>query len=183
MRVILTLIGQEVLKNSALCGNNITHDDTDMITLRHLCSNTVMVHKVTLTCQHVTSVVIRTHVRTRTFANSVTDMAACNFVFTNSDTTKAACDICVYTHWRVCCHILLHLTIKPNRCNFMHLQKLGLFNLKLVKVILKMKQCLVDAILLYHWSDWCGLEHWEIWFILAISTLVPYILKLLCTEN
>jgi len=32
------------------------------------------------------------------FADSDTDMAACDFVFTNSDTTKAACDICVYAH-------------------------------------------------------------------------------------
>ena len=126
-----------------------------------------------------------THTHTPMFVNSDADMAACDFVFKSSDTTKAACDISVYAHWHwhVCCHILLHSTFKPNRCNFMHLQKLGIFNLKLVQVILKMKLCLVDARLLYHWTEWCGLEHWEERIITAISTLVPYILKLLCAEN
>ena len=181
MRVILTLIRQEVLKNSVvLCGTSVTNYDTDMIT-HGICVQTQwwcrkwhwhasmwQLSSLSLSLSH-------THTHTPMVANSDTDMAACDFVFTNSDTTKAACDIhiCVYVcwHWHLCCHILLHSTFKPNRCNFMHLQKLGIFNLKLVQVILKMKPCLDDARLLYHWTEWCCLEHWEKRIIMAISTL------------
>jgi hypothetical protein len=96
-----------------------------------------------------------THTHTPMFASSDTDMAACNFVFKNSDTTKASCDISVYAHWHwhVCCHIPLHSTFKPNRCcNFMHLQKLEIFNIKLVQVILKMKPC--QVIIPLDWLMW-----------------------------
>jgi hypothetical protein len=77
------------------------HDNT-----WHLCSNIVMVQKVTLPCQHVASVFTYTHTHTPMVANSDTDMAACDVALKNSDTTKAACDICVYAHrhWCVLSH-------------------------------------------------------------------------------
>jgi len=43
-----------------------------------------------------------THTHTPMFANSDTDVAACNFVFKNSDNTKAACDVCLCTLTLTC---------------------------------------------------------------------------------
>jgi hypothetical protein len=155
----------------------------------HLCSNTVMVQKVTLTCQHVTSSLFTHtyHIHTHTYGSlqivtlTWLHVTLCSQIVTLP--SQHVTSLFMHTDTDVCCHILLHSTFKPNRCNFMHLQKLGIFNLKPVQVILKMKLYLVDARLLYHWTEWCGLEHWKERIITAISTSVPYILKLLGAEN
>lgn len=35
----------------------------------------------------------------------------------------------------------------------------------------------INARFLYHWIEWCGLEHWEERIFTVISTLVPYIVN------